>query len=284
MLGRVTAHVIAEAVVEVQTVLHNHFERGVGPDAGPHAAGALGWLIEMLTYEQRAELEALGIETVRAKLGQPGPGRGANLYGFKTGVEGGALMRGDVEDWLAEKNAEQTREHANEVRVLKATLGWAKVAGVASIVGALAAVMAIGVSVWLDRQANRPHLVPTGPDIVWSGTPVLRLQWHNTGKAVGRDGHVTVFSIRENGKKDAIASGPVVGASANILPGFGASAILKVDLSNLSEKLLLCLTFSDEEGQPFEAASLFKVPPNKAQSESVSALIEQATPDVKLCH
>jgi len=32
-----------------------------------------------LTDEQRAELEALGPETVRAKLIQVGPGRGASL-------------------------------------------------------------------------------------------------------------------------------------------------------------------------------------------------------------
>jgi hypothetical protein len=33
----------------------------------------------MLTNEQRAELDALGPETVRAKLIQAGPGRGASL-------------------------------------------------------------------------------------------------------------------------------------------------------------------------------------------------------------
>ena len=32
-----------------------------------------------LNAEQRAELEALGPATVRAKFGQPGPGRGAAI-------------------------------------------------------------------------------------------------------------------------------------------------------------------------------------------------------------
>jgi len=36
-----------------------------------------------LTDEQRAELEALGPETVRSKLIQAGPGRGVSLAGFK---------------------------------------------------------------------------------------------------------------------------------------------------------------------------------------------------------
>jgi hypothetical protein len=36
-----------------------------------------------LTDEQRAELEALGPETVRAKLIQAGPGRGASLAGLR---------------------------------------------------------------------------------------------------------------------------------------------------------------------------------------------------------
>jgi len=95
-----------------------------------------------LSAAQRAELEALGPATVRAELGQPGPGRGAGLYGFKTGVVGGQLTRGDVEDWMAEKHAEEAAMQTN-------TLRWAKIAAWAAIVSVIATVASIGVTIWL---------------------------------------------------------------------------------------------------------------------------------------
>jgi len=87
-----------------------------------------------LTATQRAELEALGADTVRAKLSQPGAGRGATLYGFKTGVEAGYLTRGDVEDWLPEK-------HVEEANLQNSTLRWAKIAGWAGIISVIATVL-----------------------------------------------------------------------------------------------------------------------------------------------
>ena len=55
-----------------------------------------------LTTEQRAYLEKLGPELVRQKLLEGGgTGRGAAVRGFGTD-----LLRGDVEDWLAEKHRE----------------------------------------------------------------------------------------------------------------------------------------------------------------------------------
>jgi hypothetical protein len=71
----------------------------------------------MLSDEQRAELEALGPDTVRTKLIPTGPGRGASVKGFKTGE----LTRGDVEDWLAAKYIE-------EKRIQTGTFQWAKIA------------------------------------------------------------------------------------------------------------------------------------------------------------
>jgi hypothetical protein len=94
-----------------------------------------------LTDEQRAELEALGPETVRAKLIQGGPGHGASVAGFKSGHPGGLgglLTRGDVEDWLAEKHGEEARER-------KQTLRWATIAAWAGIAGVIATVI-IGIA------------------------------------------------------------------------------------------------------------------------------------------
>lgn len=98
----------------------------------------------MLTDEQRAELEALGPETVRTKLIQGGPGYGATLAGFKTGN----LTRGDVDAWLAEKRIE-------EAAIQKSTLRWAKIAGWAGIAGAIIGIVAIGVTIWLVKWDGR---------------------------------------------------------------------------------------------------------------------------------
>ena len=66
-----------------------------------------------LTPEQRAELEKHGPETVRIKLLQGGADRGAAIPGFTTGPYR-TLTRSDVEDWLAEKQAEVREESATD--------------------------------------------------------------------------------------------------------------------------------------------------------------------------
>ena len=93
-----------------------------------------------LTPEQRAELEALRPETVRIKLIHGGPCRGAMVLGFKTGILGGNLTRGDIDDWLVEKGVE-------EVAMQRSTLRWAKIAGIAAIVSVI--VSAVGI--WLAK-------------------------------------------------------------------------------------------------------------------------------------
>ena len=81
----------------------------------------------MLTDAQRKELERNGVTNVRLKLSSYGGGRGAALNGAYPGE---TMTRGDVEDWLAEKSAE-------EERMARSTLRWAKIAGWAAIAGVL---------------------------------------------------------------------------------------------------------------------------------------------------
>ena len=59
-----------------------------------------------LTREQRAALEASGTANVRDKLRYAGPGRGAAVPGFPSGD----IARGDVEDWLGEKERQERSE------------------------------------------------------------------------------------------------------------------------------------------------------------------------------
>ncbi len=96
-----------------------------------------------LTDKQRAELEALVPETVRLKLLQAGAARGASVQGFDTGTYR-ALTRSDVEDWLAEKSAQEATER-------KRTLCWAIIAGGASIAGVLVAIASIVITVLLAK-------------------------------------------------------------------------------------------------------------------------------------
>jgi hypothetical protein len=63
----------------------------------------------MLTDEQRAELEALGITAVRTKLIQSHLNRGGIMRGLKSGD----LRCSDVEAWLAEdKEMQESKRRA----------------------------------------------------------------------------------------------------------------------------------------------------------------------------
>jgi hypothetical protein len=79
-----------------------------------------------LTPEQRAELEALGPETVRIKLTH----FGAEALVFKSGT----ATRGDVEGWLAVKH---TKAISAQQRIQQRTLIWAMIAGGAAIVSVI---------------------------------------------------------------------------------------------------------------------------------------------------
>jgi hypothetical protein len=93
-----------------------------------------------LTAVQRAELEALRPEYVRLKLMYAGPGRGADVPGFRCG----SIMRGTIENWLVEQAAvEACREQS--------TLNWAKVAGWAGIAGVAVGIVGIIVTILLAK-------------------------------------------------------------------------------------------------------------------------------------
>jgi hypothetical protein len=84
----------------------------------------------VLTPDQRKELDGLGAASIRLKLTQYGAGRGASISGFKCGD----ITRGDIEDWLVEKNIEETA-------LQRGTLRWARIAGWAGIVSIIVTVI-----------------------------------------------------------------------------------------------------------------------------------------------
>ena len=95
----------------------------------------------MLTAEQKAELEHHGAASIRFRLIQHGTGRDAAISGFKCGD----ITRGDIEDWLAEKNAEESGQQS-------AILRWARIAGWAGIVGVILTAIGIVISIWLSAK------------------------------------------------------------------------------------------------------------------------------------
>jgi hypothetical protein len=85
----------------------------------------------MLTSAQKAALDKAGVDVVRLKLLQNGNRREQAMDGF--GGTGNVTI-GDVEDWLSERTRADTAQQAK-------TLLWAKVAGWASVIGIVIAVL-----------------------------------------------------------------------------------------------------------------------------------------------
>jgi hypothetical protein len=97
-----------------------------------------------LLEEQRRELDRLTIENVRLKLAYSPVERGAVVPGLGDGM----LLRGDVEDWLAEMARLEAKERA-------LTLRWARIAGWAGIVLVALTVLTVVVGTVLDWAAGR---------------------------------------------------------------------------------------------------------------------------------
>jgi hypothetical protein len=92
-----------------------------------------------LSEEQRRELERLTIENVRLRLGYSAAERGDVVPGLGDGM----MVRGDVEDWLADMARLEAKERA-------ATLRWARIAGWAGIVLVTLTVLAMILGTVLD--------------------------------------------------------------------------------------------------------------------------------------
>src|SRR5262249_30432656 len=69
-----------------------------------------------LSDADREELERVGPENVRSKLAYSGTGRGATVPGLGKGM----MLRGDVEDWLAERVRESAKLEADTLFFTKA--------------------------------------------------------------------------------------------------------------------------------------------------------------------
>jgi hypothetical protein len=84
-----------------------------------------------LSPEDRERLEALSPEIVRQRLSYAGAGDGSIVPGLGRPKD---LLRGDVEEWLAEKDKEAAK-------LQQKTLAWARAAAWISIVGIVVAVV-----------------------------------------------------------------------------------------------------------------------------------------------
>src|SRR5262249_27279333 len=97
-----------------------------------------------LSDADREELERVGPENVRSKLAYAGTGRGATVPGLGKGM----MLRGDVEDWLAERVRESAKLEADTLFFTNAAF-W---------IGGLGLLVAIIISL-LDRFAGERRRV-----------------------------------------------------------------------------------------------------------------------------
>src|SRR5215813_728715 len=97
-----------------------------------------------LSEEQRRELDRLTIENVRLKLAYSAAEREAVVPGLGDGM----ILRGDVEDWLAEMARLDAKERA-------ATLRWARIAGWAGIMLVALTVLTTILGTLLDWALGR---------------------------------------------------------------------------------------------------------------------------------
>jgi hypothetical protein len=82
-----------------------------------------------LTFEQRKECQRLGPDNVRRQLAYAGPGAGSIVPGLGDGM----MLRGDVQEWLAEierKNTRGTEAGDREHIVLGKVAAWAGIIGI----------------------------------------------------------------------------------------------------------------------------------------------------------
>ena len=97
-----------------------------------------------LSEEQRRELDRLTIENVRLRLANSAAEREAVVPGLGDGM----ILRGDVEDWLAEMARLDAKERA-------ATLRWARIAGWAGIILVALTVLTLILGTVLDWALGR---------------------------------------------------------------------------------------------------------------------------------
>jgi hypothetical protein len=82
------------------------------------------------------ELERLAPDKIRSKLASAGVGRGATVPGLGDGM----MLRGDVEDWLAERDRESAKREADTLFFNKAA-AW--MAGLALLLATIIALLDI---------------------------------------------------------------------------------------------------------------------------------------------
>jgi hypothetical protein len=95
----------------------------------------------------RAELNRLGTWAVHKKLGQAGVGHGGSVHGFVSG----AIERKFIEEWLG------AREEA-EARQQRATLRWARTAGLLAMLGVLIGIANYCWRLKADTRCTRSQL------------------------------------------------------------------------------------------------------------------------------
>jgi hypothetical protein len=113
-----------------------------GPRVAP-AARKNSRLDVPAVQDQTRELERLGMDNVRDRLRYADAGPGAIV----PALGDGKMLRGDVENWLAQKD-KALREHAQKLQ--EDTLWWAKAAAWIGVAGILVAMAIAALGRWFS--------------------------------------------------------------------------------------------------------------------------------------
>ena len=114
-------------------------------------------LPDVLTDDQRAELERLGTAYVRLKIVNYAgghTGRKSMIGGFDTGD----MMRKAIEDWLVTRSAQEAAEQAKEQADI---LKWAKIAAWAAIAGVVITII-VAILKRIERREFSTSPAPAG--------------------------------------------------------------------------------------------------------------------------
>ena len=216
----------------------------------------------------RRALDDIGEDVVRAKLPaimnvtslrSAAIDRSREELGIGEGEQLGENLRAPlwaIQQWLAEKDARRQR--------------WVKAA---AILAGLAVVVAL-LSWFFPITDQRPELASSGGNMTLVPTrpKVANLQWSNIGTKPARGGTVTIFTFSSGKRQAELGKSEIIGAGANVLPGYNGQAKIVFDTEQLTDGLLECVIYFGDNNKEYRQAFLYHQEPVQNDAIRLSEL------------
>jgi hypothetical protein len=171
-------------------------------------------------------------------------------------------------------------------RLKKQLEEFSKLAWILILSVAVASLCVVISSYRLTLSGTRPRLSSFGSSIKWNQHPeTVALQWVNVGSRTGREGIAVVFVLSDDGtQKREIGSAPIRGNGTTLIPTFVANADIIFEMNGFLGSFLVCATYVDDSGTPYEQVFHFKPATPRTQNEAYTPLDELPPPGDQLCH